>query len=162
MEKKDYDVQNLTTIVTTIWEFQTELTSEECESLVEVAIENWTKFEFNGLIKEMTFGNRYNTCTQVFKLDLKHVHVLSYKSMCNIVPKLNERELLEQEENRTEKQNKRLEHLQNNKDQGHRIWLLEKTVAELESDKKEKELMYKKQTLKEDIKELDDKIVIED
>lgn len=156
MPNKDYEVKILTKIVTTIGEFQTELSCEEIEARITECQENGTKLEFPSLITEMTFGNRINTCKEVIKIDLIHVHILGYKAMSDITPKLNERQLLEKIEKRDEKQEARLKALQANKDQHIRINNLIKTVSELESDKKEKELLYEKELLEEDIKDLDE------
>jgi len=158
MSNKDYEVKTLTKIVTTIGEFQTELSCEEIEARASESLENGTKLEFPSLITEMTFGNRINTCKETIKIDLMHVHILGYKATYDITPKLNEREELEKAENLSDKQKARLEVLQSKKDQHIRITNLDKTVSELESDKREKELQVSEMDLKEEIQELDEKL----
>jgi len=158
MSNKDYEIKNLTKIITTIWNYQTELTCDEIEARVEEARENNKMLEFHSLITEMTFGNRINTCKELIKIDLRAVQILAYQASYDIAPKLNEREELERLEKRNEKQEARLKKLQENKDQHVRITELEKTVSELESDKKEKELEYQKIDLEEEIEELNEKL----
>jgi hypothetical protein len=158
MSNKDYEVKTLTKIVTTIGEFQTELTCEEVETRVEEALANGTKLTIPSLITELTFGNRINTCKETIKLDLLHVHILGYKATYDISPKLNERETLEAIAEKDEKQEARLKVLQSKKDQWKRINDLDLTVAEMESDKKEKELQVSEMDLKEEIAELDEKL----
>lgn len=157
-KKADYDVSNLTKIVTTIGEFSTELTCEEVEARIEEAKANGGNLEFHSLITEMSFGNRINTCKELIKIDLRHVHILALKAIYDMTPKLNERQLLEKKEKRTEQEEARLKELQSRKDQGKTINSLEKSVAELELDKKEKELTLQEIELKEEIQDLDEQL----
>ena len=67
--KEDYQIKNLTKIVTTIGEFSTEKTTQELDEIKLLAVENKTSFDFPSLIQEFSFGNRLNHCIETIKLN---------------------------------------------------------------------------------------------